>query len=185
MALTYTPAGELDSNCPDFSLKSVDGKSYSRKDFANAKATVILFICNHCPYVKAIEDRMIALAHEYSRKGVVFVGVCSNDAADHPDDRPEELFKRWKAKHYDFPYLVDIDQTMARDFGAVCTPDIYVYDSKHKLSYRGRLDDSWRDPAHVQRQELREALDRILQNLPVTGTQNPSMGCSIKWKLSD
>jgi len=182
MALTYTPAGELGSACPDFTLKSVDGKTFSRKDFAKSKATVIMFICNHCPYVKAIEDRILALAHEYAKKGVAFIGVCSNDPTDHPDDRPEELLKRWKSKQYGFPYLVDDSQTMAREFGAVCTPDIYAYDANLKLSYRGRLDDSWRDPAQVHRYELKEALDRILLNQPLTAMQNPSMGCSIKWK---
>jgi peroxiredoxin len=182
MALTYTPRGEIGSACPEFSLKSVDGKTYARADFKNAKALVVMFICNHCPYVKAIEDRLVKLARETMPKGAAFVGICANDPADYPDDAPAELFKRWKERGYGFPYLVDESQEVARAFGAVCTPDIYVYDSSHKLCYRGRLDDSWRKPEDVRREELKIALDRILQNLPVEGVQNPSMGCSIKWK---
>jgi hypothetical protein len=111
-----------------------------------------------------------------------FVAICSNDPTDYPEDAPAALLERWKEKRYGFPYLLDEEQSVAKDFGAVCTPDIYVYDSSHKLRYRGRLDDSWRDPGAVKRQELKLALERILQNLPVEGTQNPSMGCSIKWK---
>jgi hypothetical protein len=185
MALTYTPAGQIGDACPEFVLSSVDGKTYTRQDFAAAKALVVMFICNHCPYVKAIEDRLIHLAHEMIPKGVAFVGICANDPADHPEDRPEALLQRWRDKSYGFPYLLDLEQGVARNFGAVCTPDIYVYDSSHKLRYRGRLDDSWRDPSLVQRQELKAALERIVQNLPITLNQNPSMGCSIKWKKGD
>src|SRR5665213_1501379 len=179
MALTYTPNSALGDVCPDFTLPSVDGKTFSRKDFATSKALVVLFICNHCPYVKAIEDRIIRLAHELMPQGVASVGICSNDSADHPEDKPSELLKRWREKAYGFPYLLDLEQKTARAFGAVCTPDIYVYDSSHKLRYRGRFDDSWRNPALVQRQELKEAVVQVLQNLPVTLNQNPSMGCSI------
>lgn len=185
MALTYTPAGELGSTCPDFNLPGVDGKIFARKDFASAKALVVMFICNHCPYVKAIEERIIKLAHEMIPQGAAFVGVCSNDPSDYPEDQPSELLKRWRELNYGFPYLIDESQKMARDFGAVCTPDIYVYDSTHKLRYRGRLDDSWRNPQTVKREELKIALNNVLQNLPNVGVQNSSMGCSIKWKKGD
>ncbi|MGZ3723821.1 MAG: thioredoxin family protein [Bdellovibrionales bacterium] len=182
MALTYTPAGELGSTCPDFKLPSVDGRTFARKDFAAAKALVVMFICNHCPYVQAIEERLLKLAHEMIPRGAAFVGICANDPSDYPEDRPEALLKRWKDLNYGFPYLLDESQSVAKEFGAVCTPDIYVYDSTHKLRYRGRLDDSWRNSQLVRREELKIALERIMQNLPVEGVQNPSMGCSIKWK---
>jgi hypothetical protein len=113
---------------------------------------------------------------------VQFIGICSNDASEYPEDSAPELLQRWKDKKYAFPYLIDEDQTVARAFAAVCTPDLYVYDEHHKLSYRGRLDDAWRSPANVQRQELREALDSVLAGEIVSAEQNPSMGCSIKWK---
>jgi peroxiredoxin len=185
MALTYTPAGELGSTCPDFKLPSVDGKTFARKDFAASKALVVMFICNHCPYVKAIEDRILGLVHELTPQGAAFVGICSNDPSDHPDDSPQALLARWKEKSYGFPYLIDETQDVARSFGAVCTPDIYVFDSSHKLRYRGRLDDSWRNPTAVQREELKMAVTSILKNVPIEGPQNPSMGCSIKWKKMD
>ncbi len=182
MALLYTPAAESGFQCPDFKLPSVDGKSFSREDFAGAKALVVMFICNHCPYVQAIEQRLIDLARAYRPKGVAFVGICSNDDQEYPEDAPGELLKRWREKNYEFPYLVDESQAVARDFGAVCTPDLFLFDSRFRLTYRGRLDDSWKNPKLVQRQELKAAIDAVLAGKPVNSLQNPSMGCSIKWK---
>lgn len=181
MALTYTPAGETGSLLPKFELPTVDGKIFSSKDTEGAKATVIMFICNHCPYVQAIEDRMIKLAQEWREKNVQFVGICSNDPTDYPEDKPEELLKRWRDKNYGFPYLIDESQNVAKAFGAVCTPDIFVY-AQNKLFYRGRFDDSWRDPQKVKKQELHEALKAITSGQIAPSPQNPSMGCSIKWK---
>jgi len=181
MALTYSPAGQLGSTCPDFELPSVDGKTFRNSSFQGAQALVVMFICNHCPYVKAIEDRLLALAHDFLPRGVQFVGICSNDAADHPEDTPQALLERWQQKRYGFPYLLDVNQSVARAFGAVCTPDLYIYDSQRHLQYRGRLDDAWRNPSQVQRQEMREALESILAGR-TPPEQNPSMGCSIKWK---
>lgn len=185
MALLYTPAAETGFLCPDFKLPSVDGKSFARADFAGQKALVVMFICNHCPYVQAIESRLIELAHTYSKKGVAFVGICSNDDKEYPEDAPGELLKRWREKNYAFPYLVDESQMIAKAFGAVCTPDLYLFDSNHRLAYRGRLDDSWKNPKLVQKQELKAALDSVLSGKPVNSLQNPSMGCSIKWKSGD
>jgi len=182
MALTYTPAGELGARCPDFDLPSVDGKRFQLKDFSEANALLVAFICNHCPYVKAIEDRFITLANEWPRKNVRTVAVCSNDPTDYPEDHPNELKKRWSDKKYRFPYLIDEDQAVARAFGAVCTPDFFVYDKDRLLVYRGRLDDSWKNPAQVQRQELKEALQAAGWGKAVNPIQNPAMGCSIKWK---
>lgn len=181
MALTYTPAGQVGTPCPQFSLPSVDGRTLTRADYARAKAVVFMFICNHCPYVQAIEDRLIQLAHEYAAKNVAFVAICSNDPSEYPEDAPGELRARAEAKQYPFPYLVDESQEVAKAFGAVCTPDLYLFDSALKLRYRGRLDDSWRNPKNVQRRELKEAIDALLEARSIL-EPNPSMGCSIKWK---
>lgn len=182
MALTYTPKGELGHSCPDFLLPSVDGQTFSLKDWNEKKVLIIGFICNHCPYVKAIEDRLVSLAQSWNGTPAQFVGICSNDPAEYPEDNPTELKKRWEEKSYGFPYLIDEDQSVARSFGAVCTPDFFVYDQNRRLAYRGRLDDSWRNPAAVQAQELKGAVEALLAGRPVDSVQNPSMGCSIKWK---
>ncbi|MBX3022161.1 MAG: thioredoxin family protein [Bdellovibrionales bacterium] len=181
MALTYTPAGTLGSECPDFTLPSVDGKTYSRSDFLRVKGLVVMFICNHCPYVKAIEDRIIQLAHDYTPQNIQFLGICSNDHKDHPEDAPAQLLQRWSEKNYGFPYLIDEEQTVAKAFGAVCTPDLYLFDSALRLRYRGRFDDSWRNPANVHKRELREAIAALLEGRSYL-EQHPAMGCSIKWK---
>lgn len=181
MALTYSPAGELGSDCPDFRLRSVDGRTYRRQDFSDHRALVIMFICNHCPYVRAVEDRLIDLQREMTPLGVAFAAICSNDPSDYPEDSPGSLLDRWRSKDYRFPYLIDETQEIAKAFGAVCTPDLYLYDSGGKLKYRGRLDDSWKSPRDVRRRDLKEAIDAVLAGRPIAD-QIPSMGCSIKWK---
>jgi peroxiredoxin len=182
MALTYTPQAELGSPCPDFKLPSVDGKSYALGDFAGSKVLVIAFICNHCPYVKAIEDRLLTLPRGYKAGDFQLVAICSNDPSDYPEDSPAELHRRWREKSYSFPYLIDESQAVARSFGAVCTPDFYVYGPDRRLAYRGRLDDSWKNAAQVRRQELKDAVDALVAGKSLNSPQNPSMGCSIKWK---
>lgn len=181
MALMYTPQLQK-SKMPSFDLKSVDGKSWSSQTITSAPAKVIVFMCNHCPYVKAIEDRLIALGHWLKTKKVPMVGICANDPSEYPEDSPKELLKRWQDKEYSFTYLVDESQDVARAFGAVCTPDFFVYDQNNTLVYRGRLDDSWKDATKVTRQELREAVEVMLSGANSIADQSPSMGCSIKWK---
>jgi peroxiredoxin len=182
MALTYTPDAEIGSMCPEFQLKGVDGKMWKRDDFAGSKAFLIMFICNHCPYVKAVEDRLIALGREMKDRGVKIAAVSSNDAENYPDDSFANLAKRAQEKNYPFPYLYDETQAVARTFGAVCTPDFFLYDAQMKLAYRGRLDDSWKDPSQVKHQELRDAIVALLENRKPSDAQKPSMGCNIKWK---
>ena len=186
MALTYSPENpELGSNCPPFKLPAVDGSIFGLDSCRDHKALVVMFICNHCPYVKAIEDRLVELASQYnqSKKGEVqFVGICSNDPTNYPDDSLPNLKKRWLEKAYGFPYLVDETQSTAKAFGAVATPDFFIYDQNRRLTYRGRLDDSWKDPALVKSRDMKAAIDRILHNQPPLEKQVPSMGCSIKWK---
>jgi peroxiredoxin len=181
MALTFTPQAELGIPAPDFKLPAVDGKTYGLRDFQNQKPLVIMFICNHCPYVKAIEDRLITLAQDLKSEGVNVVAICSNDPKDNPDDSFENLKKRAQEKKYPFVYLHDESQAVARQYGAVCTPDFFVYDSKGLLAYRGRLDDSWKDPQKVQKRELFDAVQLLLKNQKAPDKQTPSMGCNIKW----
>lgn len=176
---------ELQSPCPEFSLPATDGKAYSLKSFSKARALCVMFICNHCPYVQAVEDRLIALAKSYDPDQVAFVAISSNDAKKYPEDSFEAMKIRDQQKSYPFPYLYDESQQVAKAFDAVCTPDLYVYDADRKLTYRGRLDDSWKDPALVTRQELKMALDATLENRALDFTPTPSMGCSIKWKELD
>ncbi|MES2855435.1 MAG: thioredoxin family protein [Bdellovibrionota bacterium] len=182
MALTYTPDPEIGKSCPEFQLLATDGKTYGRKDFLGHDALLIMFICNHCPYVKAIEDRLIALGNDYRGKKLKVVAICSNDAENYPEDSYEKLKARAELKGYPFPYLFDETQDVAKTFGAVCTPDFFLYDKDVKLAYRGRLDDSWKDESAVRTQELRLAIDNLLAGKKPSDQQPPSMGCNIKWK---
>lgn len=177
-----TPPAALGAACPDFRLPAVDGRTYALADFAKSPVLVVMFICNHCPYVKAVEDRLIRLEREYGPRGVQLVAVCSNDAAEYPDDAFDRLAARWRERDYRFPYLHDEPQDVARAFGAVCTPDIFVYDRDRRLAYRGRIDDSWKDESKVTQRELAAALDALLAGQRPSTTQRPSMGCSIKWR---
>lgn len=184
MALTFTPHAELGTAAPDFKLPAVDGKTYSLSDFQNQKPFVVMFICNHCPYVKAIEDRLIILGQDLKKQGVHVVAICSNDANEAAEDSFENLRARAQEKNYPFVYLHDENQAVAKKFGAVCTPDFFVYDSSGHLAYRGRLDDSWKNPDLVQKRELFEAVQLLLNNQPVPEKQTPSMGCNIKWSTT-
>ncbi|MFN8543802.1 MAG: thioredoxin family protein [Candidatus Binatia bacterium] len=182
MALMESRDIPLGTPCPDFRLPTVDGKKRSLEYFADKPILVVLFLCNHCPYVQAVEDRIIALAQEYEGRGVQLVGICSNDPSDYPDDAPGQLLRRWREKRYGFPYLVDESQDVARAFAAVCTPDVYVFDRDRKLAYHGRIDDNWKEPQKVTRRELAAALDALLAGKRPVAEQIPSMGCSIKWR---
>ena len=173
---------ELGMECPNFNLTSVEGKSIQLNDFQNKEVLLVMFICNHCPYVKAIEDRLIKLGLDYSEKSVQLIAICSNDPSEYPEDSPENLLKRSREKNYPFPYLLDETQQVAQQFGAVCTPDFFMFNGSRKLVYRGRLDDSWKDPSLVQKQELRDAIETTLEGKTPPIEQKPSMGCSIKWK---
>lgn len=182
MALTYTPQIEKLLSLPIFELRTVDHRTFKSSQIMQAKAKVIVFMCNHCPYIKAIESRLIALAKKLKTLEVPLIGICSNDPTDYPEDSPEELYKTWLNKKYDFDYLVDSDQTLAQKFGAVCTPDFFVFNGDNILTYRGRLDDSWKDATKVTKEELMEAVLKILKGEKINNQEQiPSMGCSIKW----
>lgn len=174
----------LGTPCPDFELPTVDGGRSRLSDFATVGPLAVFFICNHCPYVMAVEDRILALHREFRPRGVGFVAIASNDWTAYPDDAPEMLERRWRDKEYGFPYLIDADQSVARRFQAVCTPDIFLYDDKRCLAYRGRIDDNWKEPAAVRRRDLAEALEALLASRAPAIVQHPSLGCSIKWRTA-
>lgn len=182
MALTYTPPMQPEAACPDFILPAVDGKKYQLSDIQKGNPFVIVFMCNHCPYVQAIEHRLIQLGHDLQKLNVPMIGISSNDAKTHPEDSFEEMKKRAHEKKYSFPYLYDETQEVAKKIGAVCTPDFFVYDHAGHLAYRGRLDDSWKDESRVTQRELYNAVLSLTKKQPVSIEQKSSMGCSIKWK---
>jgi peroxiredoxin len=182
MVLLHTPAGELGTDASDFSLIGVDGERHSLQDYKNSTVLVVMFICNHCPYVQAIEARLIKLVTEFAVEDVVFVGINSNDQLRYPDDSFANMKIRATEKQYPFNYLADETQTTAKAYGAVCTPDIYVFNKERKLTYRGRLDDSPRNPSAVKSEDLKSAILATLAEKPVAEPQHASMGCSIKWK---
>ena len=182
MALLESLILQLNTPLIPFSLPATDGKGYGPLDFKDKEILVIIFMCNHCPYIKATIDRMIAIQKDYADKGVQLVGINANDSENYPEDSFEAMQNWVNEKGINFPYLHDESQEVAKAYKAQCTPDIYVFDQERKLSYHGRIDDNWKDELAVTKQDLREALDTILAHQPVPMDQKPSMGCSIKWK---
>jgi len=177
-----TPAPDIGAPCPRFTLKGVDGQTYRDRDFQMSKCLLVVFTANHCPYARAVEDRIIALQNAYPKGKLQVVAICSNDAVNYPDDSFDNLAARWTEKKMPFPLLHDETQEIAKVFGAVCTPDFFLYDAGRSLAYRGRFDDNWKEPENVTRHELKEAIDALISNNDPAPEQNPSMGCSIKWK---
>jgi peroxiredoxin len=182
MAMTATQV-TFDTPAPEFRLPATDGKTYGLDDLAGGKGTVVVFICNHCPYVKAVIDRMAADARVLMSEGIGFVAICSNDAASHPEDSFENMKHFAKAHDFPFPYLHDETQAVARSYGAVCTPDFFGYSADRKLKYRGRLDEGRKTPPRAEApRELVEAMRAIASTGAAPADQQPSIGCSIKWK---
>lgn len=172
---------ELGNDAPNFeNLKATDGKLYSLDSFAKKPALVVIFSCNHCPYVQAYEDRMIGIQKDYGAKGVQLVAINSNDDKSYPEDSYPEMVKRAERKGFNFVYLRDPDQKAVDAFGAVCTPHVFAFDKDRKLRYRGRIDDS-RDPNNVKSTDLRDALDDMLTGKQVRLPDTKPFGCSIKW----
>ncbi len=187
MALTESEMLSLGTPAPDFNLlDTVTGATKSYREVAGELGTVVMFICNHCPYVKYVNEELVRLVNDYRIQGFGFVGISSNDAVAYPQDGPEEMQKHAVAENYNFPYLYDADQQVAMDYKAACTPDFYLFDASNKLIYRGQLDDS--RPGNgipLNGRSLREAMDAVLTNHTVNSRQKPSMGCNIKWKTAD
>ncbi len=184
MALTPSQMIDLGSAAPDFTLPDVvSGKMASLSELKSAKATVIMFICNHCPYVKHINDQLVKLGNDYISQGISFIAISSNDAKAQPDDSPERMKQVAIDLKYPFPYLYDESQAVAKAYEAACTPDFFIYDGALKLVYRGQLDDS--RPANQvpnDGKDIRTALDAILRGEKPSPRQRPSIGCNIKWK---
>lgn len=181
MELTQYQGLPLGASAPDFSLPAVDGKTYGLASFRDKPVLVVAFWCNHCPYVQAWEDRTVAVQRDYGSKGVQFVAINSNDEASYPEDDFPHMVERAEKKGYNLPYLRDETQKVAEAYGAVCTPDFFVFDSSRKLRYRGKLDDS-KDPKGVKQTFLRGVLDALLAGREPPVSFVPPMGCSIKWK---
>jgi len=173
----------LGTKAPSFRLPDTSGKQVSVSDFNGAPALLVVFMCNHCPYVKHIRSGLAQLARDYQPRGVVVVGISSNDVANYPADSPAKMAEEAKAAGYTFPYLYDETQQVAKDYRAACTPDIFLFDEDQRLAYRGQMDDS--RPSNgvpVTGKDLRAALDAVLAAKPVSAVQKPSIGCNIKWK---
>jgi|SRR5262245_7559506 len=182
MALTPSTMLPLGTPAPDFSLPATDGKIVRRSDFAG-RPLLVMFLCNHCPYVKHVRGHLAVTCGEYQRKGVAIVGINANDADAYPDDSPVRMAEEVRAAGYPFPYLYDESQQVARAYQAACTPDFFLFDSEHRLVYRGQYDGSRPDNGlPVTGEDLRAAMDAVLAGGPAPARQQPSVGCNIKWK---
>lgn len=166
---------------PDFSLPAVDGVTYTLASFAQKPVLIVVFSCNHCPYVQAYEDRLIAIQRDYAPQGVQLVAINSNDDRNYPEDRFEQMVRRAKQRGYNFPYLRDGSQAVARSYGATHTPHLFVFDRPRRLRYTGKIDDNWQQPRAVTRHYLREALDAILHDADPSNPITHAIGCTIKW----
>jgi peroxiredoxin len=166
-----------------FSLKNVDGRTVSLEDLARgAKGAAVIFSCNHCPYVQAWEERMIALGRTYHPKGIPFVLINANDPKKYPEDDFDGMVRRAASKGYPFPYLHDADQSVARSYGATRTPEAFLFDAGGLLRYHGRIDDNYDDPGAVRSHDLRDAIEAVLAGRPPDRAETAPVGCTIKWK---
>ncbi len=179
-ASTMLPLG---TQAPSFSLPATNGSTVSLADFSGRKALLVIFMCNHCPYVKHVADQLKTLADDYIPQGVGVVGISSNDADKYPDDSLAAMTIEKEERGYPFPYLFDADQSVAQDYAAACTPDFYLFDAEQKLVYRGQLDASRPNTdTPVTGKDLRAAIDAVLAGDKPSDQQTPSIGCNIKWK---
>ncbi|HEX2955719.1 MAG TPA: thioredoxin family protein [Chitinispirillaceae bacterium] len=186
MSATTSTMLTLGTEAPEFSLFDTLDNQIKRDDFRGAKALLVVFMSNHCPYVKHIRKNLVSLITEYQNKGVAAVGINSNDVDNYPDDSPSRMAEDASEYGYTFPYLFDASQSVAKAYRAACTPDFFLFDSSFKLVYRGQMDDS--RPGNGKEndgRDLRSALDAVLEERPVSEVQKPSMGCSIKWKYGN
>lgn len=184
MAETPSTMLPLGTKATDFTLPDTrTGKICTLSDLKSDKATVVMFICNHCPYVKHIQDKLVSVAKKYQALGISFIAISSNDAKNYPADSPEKMRLEAEQNDYTFPYLYDETQSIAKAYHAACTPDFYIFDNQLACIYRGRFDDS--TPGNqrpVTGNELSQALDNVLVAKPINADQKPSVGCNIKWK---
>ncbi|TWU25574.1 thioredoxin family protein [Bythopirellula polymerisocia] len=182
MARTPSTMLPLGTPAPDFSLVNVDGTTVSLGDFSGAPALLVMFICNHCPFVKHVADELARLGQDYKSKGAAIVAINSNDVANYPADSPEQMVAEAEDRGYVFPYLYDETQEVAKAYHAACTPDFFLFDAEQRLAYRGQLDASRPDSGiPVTGADLRAALDNVLAGKAPSEDQKPSIGCNIKW----
>ncbi len=182
MVRTESPVCEFDLPAVDFSLPGVDGKTWTLANSRGDKGLLVMFICNHCPYVKAVLERIIRDATELKPLGINTIAIMSNDPSDYPEDSFDNMRKAAQAQRFPFPYVYDETQEVAKAYGAVCTPDFFGYNATLQLQYRGRLDESRKEPAPNARRDLFEAMKQVALTSQGPRVQIPSMGCSIKWK---
>jgi peroxiredoxin len=176
----------LGTSAPPFALPDTDGGTVSLSDFKDAKALLVMFICNHCPFVKHVRSELSKLGHDYLQKGAAIVAISSNDVVTFPDDSPQLMRKEKQDAGYTFPYLYDETQSVAKAYKAACTPDFFLFDAGKRLVYRGQLDDSRPgNDVPVTGKDLRAALDAVIAGRPVSSDQRPSLGCNIKWKTGN
>jgi peroxiredoxin len=173
---------EIGSPAPDFNLIGTDHKKYSLDSFKDKKALIVIFSCNHCPYVQAYEDRIIMIQKDYTNKGTAIVAINSNEDVNYPDDSFENMKKRAADKNFNFPYLRDEDQSVARAYDATHTPEIFLFDENRKLAFHGKIDDNWQEPDNVQSNYLSDALDELLAGKEISVPETFTIGCTIKWK---
>jgi peroxiredoxin len=174
---------DLGTRAPHFALPDTDGHQVDLNDFADAPALLVMFLCNHCPFVKHVRSELAQIGRDYQPRGAAIVAISSNDVAAYPADSPDKMREEKREAGYTFPYLYDEDQEAAKAYHAACTPDFFLFDAKRSLVYRGQLDDS--RPSNgkpVTGRDLRAALEAVLAGQPVDAAQVPSIGCSIKWK---
>lgn len=171
---------KIGSKAPDFTLPATDDKKYSLKTFADKKALVIIFSCNHCPYVQAYEDRIIEIQKDYS-KDIQVIAISSNEDENYPEDSFENMKARAEMKKFNFPYLHDETQNIAKAYGATHTPEIFLFDKERKLVFHGKIDDNWQEPQSVKSKYLRNAVDELLSGKQISVPETFTIGCTIKW----
>lgn len=173
---------KINSILPGFNLPGTDGNIYSSESFTDKKILIVIFSCNHCPYVQAYEQRIIELQNEFNENSVQIVAISSNDAVKYPEDSFDEMKKRAESKNFNFPYLYDQSQEIAKVFGATHTPQVFLFNSEKKLKYEGKIDDNWQEPELVNSRYLRDAILEVLDRKDVSVPETFSIGCTIKWK---
>ena len=172
---------EIGEKAPDFNLPGVDGNHYSLDSFKDKKIIVVMFTCNHCPYVQAYESRFISIQRDNLEKGVSLVAINANETKNYPEDDFPKMVERAREKNYNFPYLRDEDQSVAKAFGAHYTPEIFLLDEERRLRYTGRIDDNWQNPQKVNTHDLRDAISKIYAGEKITTPETHTTGCTIKW----
>jgi peroxiredoxin len=173
---------KIGSQAPDFNLLGVDGKKYSLGFYKDNQALIVIFSCNHCPYVQAYEDRIKRIQEDYKSKGVFVLAINSNEDSGYPEDSFENMKKRASEKKFNFPYLRDDEQSVARAYDATHTPEIFLFDKNKKLAFHGKIDDNWQEPKKVQNHYLKNALDELLAGKEISVPETFTIGCTIKWK---